>query len=306
MCLLFKAQTRFLFHAHIKIKIPVFCPESCFDELFGVMERIDKLYNSYTEGSYIDLINRSAGSFVAVDTETVLLLQRVKKWSEFFSGAFDISIMPLIRLWGFYKTEGVRVPTREELASTLQQVNYQKIEIHGQQVRIGCRQELITGSFLKAYAVDKMVERMTAMGITDAIINAGGSTIRAINNEAHPQWTVNVRRPEDGSLLYVLKVGNKCYTTSSQSETFVIINGRHYGHILNPLTGYPSANKQVGIITNSCMDGDIISTGLFLQTAKGFATKMRQLQQLMDIEGYLVDEKGHVIETDGFQHYKKQ
>lgn len=304
MSLLYKAQTRFLFHAHIKIKIPVFYDDSVFDYLFGILETVDKKYNSYQPDSYIDRINKNAGHFVSVDDVTIRLLRQAISWSDFFEGSFDITVMPLIRLWGFYKTDGIRkVPEKAAIEKTKKIVNYKNIEIEDHSVRISSGQEIITGSFLKAYAVDCMVEAMRNMGINDAIVNAGGSTIYAINNETHPFWNINVRDTEENQLLYTLHLANKCYTTSSQQETFVDINGEHYGHILNPLSGYPSSNRHVGIVTDKCFDGDIISTGLFLQTLQGFEEKIGQLQKRMSIDGFITDKTGKRFITPGFSTY---
>lgn len=303
MSLLYKAQTRFLFHAHIKIKIPVFYPDSCLDSLFNILEKVDKHFNSYQKDSDIDRINKQAGSFVDVDDETISLLRRTIDWSDFFEGAFDITIMPLIRLWGFYKDGTINVPSPKALEETKAKVNYRQIEISGNRVRIEKGQEIITGSFLKAYGVDKLVEQLHNMGIDDAIINAGGSTIRALNNAIHPSWKVNVREPETSKLMYTLGLSNKCYTTSSQKETYVTINGQQYGHILNPQTGFPASNRQIGILTDNCMDGDIISTGLFLQSPDRFNAMLMKLRQRMPIEGYMLDNSGSITQSSGFQTY---
>lgn len=300
MDLLYKAQTRFLFHAHIKIKISVFYEESIFDELFAILEEVDKKYNSYQSGSYIDRINKNAGSFVEVDDETVRILQKTIFWADFFDGEFDITVMPLIRLWGFYKNENRKIPNLAEIETAKRNIDYKKIEIEGNNVRIAEGQEIITGSFIKAYAVDKLVEQMRNIGINDAIVNAGGSTIYAINNsDSHPFWKINVRDAETNELRDTFHIGNKCYTTSSQSETFLDIDGRRYGHILNPNSGYPSTNKQIGIVTDSCIDGDIISTGLFNQSLRGFEEKMIRIKEIIDADGFIIDESNNVFETTG-------
>lgn len=300
---LYKAQTRFLFHAHIKIKIPVFSSEAFFDVLFGILEEVDRKYNSYQPGSYIDRINRNAGQWTEVDEETVALLKETIRWSDFFQGAFDITIMPLIRLWGFYRSEGLTVPTQEAIEETRKRVDYRRIEIDGSRVRIGKDQEIITGSFLKAYAVDKMVATMQREGLDDAIINAGGSTIYALCNENHPAWPVNVRETEEDRLLFQLPLAHGCYTTSSQENTFVDIDGKRYGHILNPLTGFPSDNRQVGILTDNCMQGDILSTGLFLEDRHGFAKQIDELKRRIHIDGFIIDGNGLTYQTEGFEDY---
>ncbi|GHV40905.1 hypothetical protein FACS1894179_08190 [Bacteroidia bacterium] len=300
---LYKAQMRFLFHAHIKIKISVFYDDSVFDTLFAVLEDVDRYYNSYRQGSYIDQINKSPGCFVYVNDETVKILKEVIFLSGFFDGTYDITIMPLIRLWGFYKEDQWNVPSRQEIEGVKQLVDYRKIEITDNKVRIAEGQEIITGSFIKAYAVDKLIEKMKEMGISDAIINAGGSTIYALNDEAHPSWKVTAGNPDDESLLFDLNIANCCYSTSSQSKTHINIEGKQYGHILNPVTGYPSFNKQVGIVSDSCMVGDIVSTGLFNETPRGFLKKMDSLSEYYKLEGYIMDEGGRVACTEGFSYY---
>lgn len=285
--LVYKAQTRFMFHAHIKIKLSAFFEDEIFDELFAVLDEVDNLYNSYQPQSYISRINRQAGSFVEVDDETIRILKTVIELSDFFDGEYDITIMPLIRLWGFYKDEQRIVPSREEIERIKPLVNYKRIEIEGNKVRIGKSQEIITGSFIKAYAVDCLVSRMKQMGITDAIVNAGGSTIYAINDKVHRTWPVTAREPDNGEILFNLRIANQCYSTSSQANTFVEIDGQRYGHIISPKTGMPSTNKLIGIISESCIIGDIISTGLYNETPEGFLKKIDLLNKKYNVRGFL-------------------
>lgn len=303
MDLLYKAQTRFLYHAHIKIKVSVFYDDDIFDELFAILEDIDTKYNSYQSGSYIDLINRNAGSFVDVDDRTVDILQRVILLSDLFDGEYDITIMPLIKLWGFYKTSDQQIPTKSDIDRVKSLIDYRRIEIDGNRVKIDKGQEIITGSFIKSFAVDTMIQKMREWNIIDAIVNAGGSTIYGINNESHPNWMVNVRDGQDDALLMKLTIADQCYSTSSQAKTFVDIDGRQYGHILSPQKGYPSTNKHIGIISDNCMIGDIVSTGLYNQTPTGFLEKMKMLSSEYSMEGFLIDENNEVIMSEGLEKY---
>lgn len=304
MDILYKAQTRFLFHAHIKIKISAFYEDSIFDELFSVLEDVDRQYNSYQAGSYIDKINKHAGDFVEVNNETIEILNQVIQLSDFFDGEYDITIMPLIRLWGFYKKNGLRIPSQSDIEEVKQLVNYHNIEIDDNRVCIAQGQEIITGSFIKAYAIDKLYDKMKSLGINDAIVNAGGSTILAINNESHPAWQILVRDPNDDEPMFDLKIGDSCYSTSSQSKTFVEIDGEHYGHIISPSTGMPLQTKHVGVISNNCLFGDIVSTGLYSQTTEGFLEKMKTLKQFDEsLEGFIIDKNNKLVHTKGFDEY---
>ena len=323
----YKVQTRFLFHTNIKIKIPDSFENKVFDELFEILEDVNKNYNSYSKNSYIDKINKNNGKFVQVNEETVNLLEKVVHFSEIMNGEYDITIMPLIKLWGFYKENSDKIPENLEIKKIKKLVDYKKIIIDKKnlKVKIDKNQEIITGSFIKAYAIDKAIQKMKELKIDDAIINAGGSSIAAING-----WGIIVENPEpekkllknnDGKILKITKekyegndeyndlfeieIKDLTYSTSNQINTFLEIDGEKYGHIISPKTGFPAKNKQIGIITENAFFGDMISTGLYNQTPKNFHEIIKKLSKEIKIEGYLIDENGEIHYTDGFLEYVK-
>ena len=285
--MMYKVQVRFLFHSDIKIKIPEIYDDSVFDDLFGILEEVNKRYNSYSENSYIDKINKNSGHFVKVDIETVEILRKVIHLSKIIGGEYDITIMPLIRLWGFYKQNPV-LPCFEKIKKVKRLVDYKKI------------------------VIDKKRNRVK-IGIKDAIVNAGGSSIIAID-----EWGIIAENPEDekevlrningmpvritkyeysgngDNDLFEIKIKNMSYSTSNQKNTYLMINNEKYGHIISPKTGFPSQNKQVGVITENAFFGDIISTGLYNQTPEGFYEIMEKLSCEMEISGFLIDKSGKI------------
>ena len=285
--MMYKVQVRFLFHSDIKIKIPEIYDDSVFDDLFGILEEVNKRYNSYSENSYIDKINKNSGHFVKVDIETVEILRKVIHLSKIIGGEYDITIMPLIRLWGFYKQNPV-LPCFEKIKKVKRLVDYKKI------------------------IIDKKRNRVK-IGIKDAIVNAGGSSIIAID-----EWGIIAENPEDekevlrningmpvritkyeysgngDNDLFEIKIKNMSYSTSNQKNTYLMINNEKYGHIISPKTGFPSQNKQVGVITENSFFGDIISTGLYNQTPEGFYEIMEKLSCEMEISGFLIDKSGKI------------
>ena len=280
--MMYKVQVRFLFHSDIKIKIPEIYDDSVFDDLFGILEEVNKSYNSYSENSYIDKINKNSGYFVKVDIETVEILRKVIHLSKIIGGEYDITIMPLIRLWGFYKQNPV-LPCFEKIKKVKRLVDYKKI------------------------IIDKKRNRVK-IGIKDAIVNAGGSSIIAID-----EWGIIAENPEDekevlrningmpvritkyeysgngDNDLFEIKIKNMSYSTSN-----LMINNEKYRHIISPKTGFPSQNKQVGVITENAFFGDIISTGLYNQTLEGFYEIMEKLSCEMEISGFLIDKSGKI------------
>ena len=313
--MMYKVQVRFLFHSDIKIKIPEIYDDSVFDKLFGILEDVNEKYNSYAENSYIDKINKNSGHFVRVDDETINILSKIIHLSNVIGGEYDITIMPLIRLWGFYKQNPI-LPPLEEIKKARKLVDYKKIIIDKKKkrVKIEKSQEIITGSFIKAYAIEKIAQEMRNIGIKDAIVNAGGSSIIAID-----KWGIIVENPEEEreiirnekgmpvkiaqnkytgddkynkyNDLFEIKIKNKSYSTSNQKNTYLLINNKKYGHIISPKTGFPSQNKQVGVITENAFFGDIISTGLYNQTPHKFYEIMEKLSEEMEISGFLIDKE---------------
>ena len=298
MSKLYKVQTRFLFHSDIKLKIPIE-----FDDLYSILEEVNEKYNSYSKNSYISKINKNSGRFVEVNDETIEILEKVIYYSDKLNGEYDITIMPLIKLWGFYKKNPQKIPLKEEIEEIKKLVNYKNIQIDkkNKRVKIEKNQEIITGSFIKSYAVDKMFIKMKEIGITDAIVNAGGSTIVALNDSDNTEWGIIVEG--DGEDLFDINISNESYSTSNQLNTYIAINGEKYGHILSPKTGYPSQNKQIGIVTESAFIGDIISTGLYNQTLQNFSKLMKKLSDEIKIEGFLMDKNNEIFYSEGFSNY---
>ena len=314
--MMYKVQVRFLFHSDIKIKIPEIYDDSIFDKLFGILEDIDEKYNSYSENSYIDKINKNSGHFVKVNDETIKILSKIIHLSKIIGGEYDITIMPLIRLWGFYKQNPI-LPSLDKIKKVKRLVDYKKIIIDKKRnrVKIEKNQEIITGSFIKAYAIEKIVEEMKKIGIKDAIVNAGGSSIIAIDEwgiiAENPEEEREILRTEKGmpikitqnqyagndeyNDLFEIKIKNKSFSTSNQKNTYLLINNEKYGHIISPKTGFPSQNKQVGIITKSAFFGDIISTGMYNQTPEKFYKIMGKLSEEMEISGFLIDKEGEIF-----------
>ena len=314
--MMYKVQVRFLFHSDIKIKIPEIYDDSIFDKLFGILEDIDEKYNSYSENSYINKINKNSGHFVKVNDETIKILSKIIHLSKIIGGEYDITIMPLIRLWGFYKQNPI-LPSLDKIKKVKRLVDYKKIIIDKKRnrVKIEKNQEIITGSFIKAYAIEKIVEEMKKIGIKDAIVNAGGSSIIAINEwgiiAENPEEEREILRNEKGmpikitqnqyadndeyNDLFEIKIKNKSFSTSNQKNTYILINNEKYGHIISPKTGFPSQNKQVGIITKSAFFGDIISTGMYNQTPEKFYKIMGKLSEEMEISGFLIDKDGEIF-----------
>lgn len=187
------SQTRRLFHCQLKIKVPGHAGENLLNQGFALLEMIDKRYNSHQPGSFLDQINKKAGSFIPTDDALVYMIDQIKTIGHLTSGAFDITAMPLLRLYGWY-SDHPEFPSETAIQDSLKRVGQNRILCNGTQIRIDNDQEIGSGSFLKSFALDRLLDWFAAIGLTDALVNAGGSTIRSLPG-SETDWTVRLPPP---------------------------------------------------------------------------------------------------------------
>lgn len=295
------AQTRWLFHCHCKIKVPLHHGEGLLDDCFAIMEQADRLYNSYQSGSFFDRINQQAGTWVTVDEATIKLLQTLKRISVLTDGAYAISSMPLLQGWGFYGQDGGRIPTPPALRDALSRVDDEAIELESDRVRIAKGQSLITGSFAKAIAADRVIAHLRAQGVTDAIVNAGGSTICALNDASHPQWHVRVPDPLSAEQAQLrLPLANACFSLSGSANNHLVIDDKRYSHIVHGRTGWPADTRQVLLRTADAFLGDALSTAIFVLTPSQRDAVIAKLAQEFSFSYRRVEEQGKQIQSTCF------
>ena len=167
--------------------------ELAFDEA----RRLDQLLSNYRPASEWSEVNRYAAERpVKVSRELYDLLAACIRYSEVSEGAFDITVGPLMRVWGFYKGSG-RFPHRAEIKGALARVGYKYIELNASNQTVNFRKrgvEMDPGGIGKGYAVDRMVETLKQNGITSALITAGSSSIYGLGiPDGEPKgWHVSV------------------------------------------------------------------------------------------------------------------
>ncbi|WP_164515283.1 FAD:protein FMN transferase [Flavobacterium ustbae] len=299
------AQTRNIFHCNCKIKIPIEFSEELLERAFEVLEEIDLKYNSYVSGSYFSCINENRGNWTPIDQDCVEMIRMIKKVSLITKGHYDITCMPLLQLWGFYKENNHSLPKKDELATALEKVNFRSIAIEGLNVKIGAEQEIITGSFIKAFAVDKTIAFLKSHGVADAIINAGGSTISSLNDASHTAWKINIPDALSKDVFKTgLQINSQTFSLSGSIDNNLLIDGKKYGHILDCITGYPAENLQTGVLTKSAFLGDVLSTALFTVPATIRDEVIAELKQHFDFDYFIIDNDHKKIVTECFQYLR--
>jgi len=226
-------------------------------------KRLDEMLSNYRPQSEWSSMNRLAAKqpFQA-SKELFDLLTACRDYNGSSDGAFDISVGPLMKIWGFYKGTG-RFPHRAEIRSALSETGFDKVRLNPSDttvrfVRPGV--ELDPGGIGKGYAVDRMSDILKKAGIISGLITAGSSSIYAIGTPPSDDqgWHVTIRHPKDASkAVQDVYLKNESMSTSGNYEKFFRAEGKIWSHIMDPRTGYPAQGMySVSVITPRCIDSE--------------------------------------------------
>ncbi len=247
-----------------------FALDAAVEVAFEEVQRLDLQMSNYRRDSEWSRINREAASGpVAVTEETMELLARCLEYSRQSEGAFDITVGPLMKIWGFYKGTG-RIPHRAEIRTALGRVGWKRIHLDrkARTVRFDAAVELDPGGIGKGYAVDRMADVLRRQGVKSGFITAGRSSMYAIGappNEPRG-WRVEIPDPRESkkaAAVHFLK--DQSMATSGSTEKFFAAGGRIYTHIMDPRTGYPAEGMlQVSVIAPRATDSEAWTKPYFI------------------------------------------
>ncbi len=252
---------------------------AAFDEI----HRIHRLMNAHEQSSEVGALNRE-GYYEGVSDDTRRVIQRANSFSEQLEGAFDITVLPLLKLW----EESVckeRMPTDSEIDERLELVNYRNISIEGRNIRFKKGGMGITlAGVAKGYAVDKAIEALRRFDIEHALVNAGGD-IRVIGGKGEKiPWRIGIRDP--GNKTRIIKAVELCDQAIATSGTY----RRSFNDILDPRAGRPAQGVLSStVIAGTAMDADMLATCMFILEAE------RGVALIGKMEGV----KAFVIRSDG-------
>lgn len=222
--------------------------------------RLDKLFSATDSGSDIYRINHSESAEVSSDT--LKIISESLKICESTGGSLDMTVYPIVKLWGFTTGE-YRIPENNEIQNCLKSVNYNNINISGNSVSVPSGCELDLGAVAKGYTSDRIVEIFREKDIESGVINLGGN-VYIYGSERE----VSVRNPfYPDEIIGTLEISDKAVVTSGSYERFFTGNdGKKYCHIIDPATGYPVDNGLVSVtvIGESGIYCDALSTALFV------------------------------------------
>jgi len=303
-------ESKFLFGTYIKIIVYSDNKEKAMQSIekaFNEIQRIDEKYNSKSEGSLIYNLNNSDNKTVKLDEEGIKLFEGIKKSYELSKHKYDITIAPLLELWGFtdetIELSTLKLPTKEEIDFTKTFVGYDKVNISEDGILTieSPVKEIDTGSFLKGYAISKAKEILKADGIKNAFITSISSIEVIGEKPENKPWKIGLQNPENPSeMIGIVSLKDRAMGVSGDYQTYVEIDGKMYHHILDKDTGYPVTDKKmVVVLCDNAFDADLLSTTFFLMPIDEV---INYVDSREDFDVLIVDKDMNIITSKNFKY----
>lgn len=280
-------DTRFLLDTVVTLTAN--CSNETLNGAFELCENYEKLLSRTVEGSEVYALNNSEG-FVEVSDDTLEIIEKGLYYANLSNGKFDITIYPVSSLWDF---NNQIIPSRDEIAEALKNVDYQSIKIEGNKIDLNGKQ-IDLGGIAKGYIADRLSEYFKETKVSEGIIDLGGNLVVFGDRD----YTVGIKQPFSDTLAATLKVRNKTVVTSGTYERYIPADVKLYHHILDPDTGYACDTDLASatIIGNSSMNADALSTVCILL---GLENAQKLIESTADTEAVFIDNDGKLHYTSG-------
>ena len=241
------------------------------------LTEINQSMSTYIPDSELSLINSSANiSPQIISAELFKVIAMAQQVSRLSAGAFDITVGPLVNLWGFGPDKmRYQAPETEAIEQALRKVGYDKLELNENSLSVsktlaGIAMDL--SSLAKGYAVDEVAKLLEEQGIASYMVEIGGELHLKGKNLQGENWRIAVEKPnvEKRELHSVLSLTDIAMATSGDYRNFFEQDGKRFSHTIDPRTGYPITHKlaSVTVLSDTTMKADAWATALMVLGAE--------------------------------------
>ena len=290
-------QTRFVMDTYCTIQIPGNKGVIPFiEESFQRIEEIDKKFNILNpEGALFDFNQKNV---MVIDKEICGLVNIALQISKDSDGSFDITVYPLLKLWGFY-SGNYTVPEKKKIDELLSIIGYKNLVIRRDSLyTIKKNVAVDLGGIAKGYALQEAVKEIKKAGVSSALVDLGGDLYALGTHDGKP-WKVGIRNPRGEGVIGILEVSDICVVTSGDYERFFEKDGIKYHHIINPKTGYPARDMaSVTVICKDAVKADAWSTALFVMEPD---RALSYAEETPYMEALIITSKGKVLISSGLK-----
>lgn len=277
--------------------------EASIDSAIAEIRRIESVISEWQSGSEISLVNQNAGiKPVRVSSELYGLVKRSIKVSELTDGAFDISWAAARSIWKFDGSMK-SLPPPDLLDSVSKLISYRNIVLNDTDQTIFLKYKgmaIGTGAIGKGYAANRAKMVMQKMGVANGIVIAGGDLITWGAPANRGKWPIGIADPNNPTKSIAwFEVGEAAVVTSGDYEHYAVIDGKRYGHIIDPRTCLPVEGlHSVTIICPDAEIADALATSVFVL---GKDNGLSLVNQLNGVECVIIDMDGNFYTSKGIK-----
>jgi thiamine biosynthesis lipoprotein len=253
------------------------------DEAFDEVDRIDRLMSHYRVESPVSRLNRAAARQpISVEPELFDFLQTALTYTQESGGAFDVTVGPLMKAWGFFRGEG-HVPSEGDLAVARRYVGARHVQLDPAARTIAFDEpgvEIDLGGIAKGYAVDRVAALLRARQVAAALISAGGSSVFGLGAPPGRQaWDVAIEHPVTrGKTAHTIRLKDRALSVSGSAEKSFEAGGVRYAHIMDPRSGWPVQGVlSVAVLAPSATAGDALDNAFFVLGPEGSRAYLQRL-----------------------------
>jgi thiamine biosynthesis lipoprotein len=235
--------------------------------------------------------------------------------SEKSNGAFDITVGPLVKAWGFGfgNKDHTKIPNVKEI---LPYIGYHKVRLENHRLIKDNPKILVDANALaQGQSSDIIAKLLEENGCTNYLVEIGGEIVCKGLNAKNDKWRIGIDNPVDDTtgvnegLQSVISISNCALTTSGNYRKFYYLNGKKYAHEIDPHTGYPVVHNLLSatVVAPTCILADAYATTFMVI---GVEATLKLCKSIPGMDCYLIytdkDGKNQVVYTDGFKKYLTQ
>lgn len=275
--------------------------KEAFAQAKSEIDKLEKILSVTDDESEVFRINQSTEEEQIITEEVETLLSTAKQLHERTNGALDVTLYPVLKLWGF-TTRNYQVPKEEELEEARLKTGMERLILEGDRLCMESGTEIDFGALAKGYAGKKAAMQLKKAGITSAILNLGGNVQTVGLKPDGSKWKVALKDPEQTeSYAGILTVDEKAIVTSGGYERyFEDDNGNKWGHILDPKTGYPAESGllSVTIVGEDGTVCDALSTAFYVM---GIEKAEEYWRKYGGFEAIFITTQNEIYLTEGLE-----
>ena len=235
----------------------------------NALDSVDFAMSTYRDDSELSRFNRYGTSPFKVSESMIEVVSEAQRVAELSAGAFDITVGPLVDVWGFGPVPVVDPPGADTIAALVADNGFRLLEVDASKRTLRKDRKALRcdlSAIAKGYAVDRVAHELDHLGLTDYMVEIGGEVRALGTNAVGEAWRIGIERPETGrgGLWSAVALVDTAMATSGDYRNYYERDGVRISHTIDPRNGYPITHRlaSVSVIHPSCMTADALATAV--------------------------------------------